>query len=453
MNLVTKGDVNRALIKEFTELLDQRMGLYYPLERWGELEQKLMPLMLSRGFPNMNACLTWLISSLQQNKAIADLAQHLTIGETYFFRDSRLFTVLETQILPHLIQSRQRDRRLRLWSAGCCTGEEAYSLAMILHRLIPDIQNWNIYIAGTDINQYFLNKAAKGRYTQWSFRAAQKDFIQDYFTPLQDGSFSLIPEIKNMVTFAHHNLVEGDYMGQRFNRYDMDLILCNNVLIYFSPTQVEKTVTQLVDSLREGGWLSVAAIEVPFIHSSVLSTKRYPGVVFFEKEDKQTQTVPHQSPTTQLKAKTQMQVQFTQAAKKPQLIKECTQEAILLVRTLANQGDIVQALEWCDTILAVEKLDPLLHHLHAEILLALGRVPEAIKSAKRAIFLNPEFIAAHYLLGVMEEKQGHLPAAKRQFKTTLKLIESYGPDNVLPGTDELTVAHVKDHVTTALGIE
>jgi chemotaxis protein methyltransferase CheR len=263
---------------------------------------------------------------------------------------------------------------------------------------------------------------------------------------------SVIPEIKNMVTFAHHNLVTEDFMGQHFNRYDMDLILCNNVLIYFSPTQIANTVGQLVNSLREGGWLSVAAIEVPFINHPWLSIRRFPGVVFFERTNNHA-VVEAKKIDTPVQAKAKTQPQQAQLIKQPQVIKNCTKEALLLVRTLANQGNIVQASEWCDAILAVEKLDPLVHHLHAEILLALGQLPEAVKSAKRAIFLSPDFAAAHYFLGILEEKQGHSVAAKRHFKTTLKLVEGCSPDTVLPGTDELTVARVKDHLTTTLGIQ
>lgn len=126
--------------------------------------------------------------------------------------------------------------------------------------------------------------------------------------------------------------------------------------------------------------------------------------------------------------------------------KEHIREMILLVRSYANQGDLLQAGEWCDAALQVNKLEPILHYLKAELQLDQEQLEEGAKSLKGAIFLDPEFIAAHYLLGILEAKRGRAEAAMRAYKIALELLEDCDPEQMLPGTEELTAGRVRDHL-------
>src|SRR5690606_353563 len=122
------------------------------------------------------------------------LARHLTIGETYFFRDQRHLEVLEEYVFPKLLRSCLADQRpLRIWSAGCCTGEEPYSIAMLLDRIIPQGGQWNATILASDINRSFLQKAAEGVYGEWSFRDTPAWARKQYFKRRKDGRFELLP--------------------------------------------------------------------------------------------------------------------------------------------------------------------------------------------------------------------------------------------------------------------
>src|SRR5690606_22191296 len=110
---------------------------------------------------------------------------------------------------PSLVRARSRGhKRLRIWSAACCTGEEAYSLAIGLREVLPDIGDWQIEILGTDINRRFLQKGTTGVYGEWSFRGVPADIRRRYFRPTDDGSWTVAPEIKRMVRFARLNLVQ-----------------------------------------------------------------------------------------------------------------------------------------------------------------------------------------------------------------------------------------------------
>src|SRR6185369_3291595 len=135
-------------------------------------------------------CIERLVSGQLDKEQLETLAGHLTIGETYFFREQSSFDILENSILPDLIASRRgRGQRLRIWSAGCSTGEEAYSLAILLSRLIPDQREWQITILATDINSSALGKAVQGVYSDWSFRGVPQWIRQRYFKKTHDGRY------------------------------------------------------------------------------------------------------------------------------------------------------------------------------------------------------------------------------------------------------------------------
>ena len=180
----------------------------------------------------------WLLSSEPPSRnQIEILASYLTIGETYFFREKQTFEILEERILADLIKTRrQNERRLRIWSAGCCTGEEPYSIAMLLSKMLPDLKDWNISILATDINPRFLHKASEGVYSKWSFRDCPQGVKERYFRKAKEDRLEILPDIKKMVTFSYLNLVEDSYPSLSNCTNAMDVIFCRNVLMYFAPT-------------------------------------------------------------------------------------------------------------------------------------------------------------------------------------------------------------------------
>lgn len=159
------------LLSGLSDFVASRMGLHFPKERWRDLEREVTAAARDLDLPDAESCAHWLLSRTLTQSQTEILASHLTVGETYFFREKKSFEILEQHILPELLRSRRgAEQRLRIWSAGCCTGEEPYSVAMLLERLIPDPEAWHVTLLATDINPRFLRKAAEGVYSEWSFR-------------------------------------------------------------------------------------------------------------------------------------------------------------------------------------------------------------------------------------------------------------------------------------------
>lgn len=186
------------------------------------------------------------------------LLDSLTINLTYFFRDQSVFEALRDEFLAPLI--RQRDhagrRHLRLWSAGCATGEEAYSLAILLRQMLgTSLPHWNISILATDLDEKALQKARAGVYDIFSFREVSAQELVPFFTT-QNGRYHLIPEIKSLVNFQPHDLLGDTYPT------NMDGILCRNVLIYFTREQHDHVFAMFHRALKDGGALVIGKTEI-----------------------------------------------------------------------------------------------------------------------------------------------------------------------------------------------
>ncbi len=213
------------LLSSLSDFLAAQMGLHFPRERWGDLDRGIAAAASEFGMADVESCIKWLVSAPLTRNQVEVLASHLTVGETYFFREQRSFEVLEEHVLPELLRERgEAGSPLRIWSAGCCTGEEPYSIAMLLDRLIPDAAKRNITILATDINPRFVRKAAEGVYSEWSFRETPAQIQERYFTSRKDGRFEIKPHIRKMVTFSYLNLAGDVYPSLWNNTNAMDVI-------------------------------------------------------------------------------------------------------------------------------------------------------------------------------------------------------------------------------------
>ena len=133
-----------------------QMGLHFPKGRWCDLERGIRSAAREFGFKDAESCIQWLLSSRFTKNQIEILGSHLTVGETCFFREKKSFEVLEEHIFPELIYSRREiEQNLRIWSAGCCTGEEPYSIAILLSKMVPDLKDWNTTIPTTTFSEFY----------------------------------------------------------------------------------------------------------------------------------------------------------------------------------------------------------------------------------------------------------------------------------------------------------
>jgi chemotaxis protein methyltransferase CheR len=284
--------ISDILLLRLSEFVGAQIGLHFPKERWRDLERGIRSAALDLGFKDGESCIRRLLSSQFAKNEIEILASHHTVGETYFFREKKSVEIVEEHILSELIHSRRgREQRLRIWSAGCSTGEEPYSFAILLSKIIPDLKDWNITVLATDINPRFLQKASQGVYNEWSFRDAPLWIKERHFRKTEEGHFEILTPIKKMVTFSCHNLAEDTYPSLLNNTNAMDIIFCRNVLMYFAPERAKKVIKNLHRSLVDDGWLIVSPSETSHVLFSQFETVNFLGAILYRKAARMPQTM------------------------------------------------------------------------------------------------------------------------------------------------------------------
>lgn len=269
---------------QLSRVIAEHLGLHFPPERWPDLERGIRRAARESERADVLAYVQDLLSSPPDREVLDALAVQLTVGETYFFREKPIFEALQQRILPELIGERRATRHLRLWSAGCASGEEPYSLAIVLSKLIPDITEWQIMLLATDINPRALRQAADAIYGEWSFRGIAPAIKHTYFQPVARGRRRVRPEIRRLVSLARLNLAEDVYPSPANQTHALDLILCCNVLMYFAPEQARRVVERFHRCLREGGWLIVGPSEVSHTLFSSFTSINLPGAIIYRKE-------------------------------------------------------------------------------------------------------------------------------------------------------------------------
>jgi len=289
---------SQATLALFARYLSRTMGLHFPEERYFELDQKMAQVAKEAGRYDLEQYLLWLMSAPLPREQQDALARALTIGETYFLRDPRSYQVLVQELLPELIARRRgSDQSLRIWSAGCSSGEEPYSLAIMLSRVIPDLASWNLSLVATDINPQALERGRRGIYSQWSFRNAPS-WLMDYFTRGEDGRYTIIPRIRSMVRFEQLNLAEPEAAPPGGGTDFLDLIFCRNVMLYFEPAQIGRTMTRFHSALRDGGWLFVGPTEVDQRFLKGFSCQRFAGAFVLKKGGGTREIIPGEDEPT-----------------------------------------------------------------------------------------------------------------------------------------------------------
>jgi chemotaxis protein methyltransferase CheR len=477
-----------ALWPRVSEFVAQQTGLHFPAERRQDLQRGLIAAAAEFGFADTSSCAEWLLSTPLTRPQLNILASHLTIGETYFFREPETFGALAEHILPGLIQRRRgREQRLRLWSAACSTGEEPYSLAILLRRLLPDWADWHVKILATDINERFLQKAAAGVYGEWSFRQSPAGFKEQYFTRTADGRFAVAPQIRDCVSFAQLNLAGDSFPSLASDTNAMDVILCRNVMIYFTPAHSRKLVERLRNALMDDAWLAVSPSECSQDLFSRFTAVNFPGSVLYQKCPGESVRPPTWTVTT-VRTQAQHPAPMLEVPQQPNAVVPNTVAATavgtpdplavaeslygqgryaeaagtllasraevprafsLLTRALANQGQLAEALAWSERWIAADKMDCAAHYLHAMILQEQGEREAARRALNRAVYLQPEFALAHFALGNLARAAGQ-GEANRHFENALRLLRACPPDQPLPESDGLGAGRLMEIISTVL---
>jgi chemotaxis protein methyltransferase CheR len=377
------------------------------------------------------------------------LCDRVTVQESFFLRERSRFDLLTQAILPAI---GQLDRPLRLWSAGCAAGEEAYSLGIVLREAGRGYR-----VLGTDLSASAIATATTGNYSRWSLRGLSDSEVARYFT--HEGSqFRLRDELRGDVAFARRNLLDpAPTADGRF-----DVIFCRNVLIYLTPDALHHVVHELAAALMPGGWLvtsasdplldNVATLEPVLTGHGLAYRRRVPDRPVTPRprpgegaaRRSQSERAPARPAALKpapadARATATRDLQLSSAERALLRAQPHQAEAIarglldsspsgpahaLLIQALAAGGDLTRARTAAQLACSAFPLDGRLRYLHAVVLLELGCPDEAVRAAREAVYLDPELAEAHLVLARGHELLGHDDAAQRSRRAGLRLIEA-----------------------------
>ena len=420
--------------------------------------------------------------SHEADREWAQLVTCFTNGESYFFRDKGQMALLRERILPELIQRNRSKRSLRIWSAGCSTGEEAYSLAILVAELLPQSattsSHWEIKILGTDINERSLEHARAGIYGEWSFRTMQAGLQQRCFLPTASG-WQVEEPNRSLVRFAKCNLAEDTYPDTASGICDMDLILCRNVFIYLEREAVAAIMSRFALTLSEGGYLMTGHAETLGIHVPSLQARIFPESVLFQRVNQDATdalkptTTAHQPVILGVDPGQSLNItRFRHPVLEPQegSIRNAMPEALIshpdlkdcalleaedrcsagdymgVIRALAamnmpvservialqawahaNQGNHSEAIVWCGRYIELCPFASEPYELLAMIAQDQKRDDEAKLFLKKAIYLAPASPHSYLELAEIYHLEGDYLRARKMREAALELLQKLSP--------------------------
>ncbi len=439
----------------------ERTGHFYYQDKDDLLWERVRKRMRATTTGDSTQYLALLDDKISGPSEWAKLEAEITIGETFFFRYAEQFTALRDTILPEIIERKQGDKRLRIWSAGCATGAEPYSLAILVSELLgPQLQNWRTTIVGTDINESFLDVARQARFGKWALRSMQQADRDRYFLPGKGEQWQLRPEFRSLVRFERHNLLSLLDGTSPLEFSDFDLILCRNVLIYFHPDTVTRVVQALHDCLSDKGWMLLGHAEPNPVFASMMQVLSLPGTVAYrqgEGETPQPQTKPPEpwvpllplpeKPAAPPKRHAPVRPSVPPPAP-AQPAAPPPEPASLLeqVRDLANLGDFRTAHTLCARAIGAHPLNPALHLYQGLIAQALNRPEEAEKSFLKGIYLDKSFAMAHYHLGLLLLAEGRPTPGRRSLTNAASIAAGLSDDQEIAEGDGLTARDLRNLV-------
>jgi len=486
-----RGEWTQPEFEAIAIALNETAGLVFPANRRESAESGMRRAMAA-------ACISDPAEMRRAIRAAGEvrdiLITELTIGETFFLREHGQFDFLRHTVLPQL-RPTATDHPVRMWSAGCATGEEPYSIAMTLREAA-----WpgKTSILGTDLAFARLIAAKRARYTAWSMRGVSDAIVSRYFER-HGKQFLLRSDVRKDVEFRVLNLASPDYPSLSSGVEQMDVIFCRNVLIYFDLETVAKIATRLIASLAPGGWLFLGASdpsiaefvpcevvltgaglayrppgttsgtrgasftdlgiwshsEVPRFDPSVVDEPEMTAPVLESTtapEDIVVAPVDRQTPVHKMaEADDSYDTAYARADydAAARLARESIDRGddnedawIVLVRSMANRGDLVVAGEACASALDHHRMSVELTHLHAVLLAEAGRYADAAVAAKQALYLNPDYTIAHLALGDALSRTGDIPNARKAFRNAETQLQGFAPDMPVPGGDGAEAAQL-----------
>ncbi|MBI2193260.1 MAG: protein-glutamate O-methyltransferase CheR [Planctomycetes bacterium] len=424
-----------------------------------------------------------------------DLVAEVTIGETYFFRDPAQFEFIRQEVIPDIRRRHAVGHILRAWSAGCASGEEPYSLAILFDE--ESLGAHAVHILATDISRSLLAMAHEASYTVWSLRGNSEAFVARYFRTRGPRWF-LDGRFRTRVRFDYLNLAIDAYPSWVTGTWGMDLILCRNVFIYLKPETVQEVARRLFECLAEGGWLVTGVSDPPLRDSAPFEAIATPcGVVYrraecraVERSGEETRSGTAAGPPDDEKgqagvlstARTVSAPGIGPMARPAPEDSASTANALPAAQEALKQGHYARAAELAHS----RPDDPLacvievraqaclrgsahavqqaaeaaqrhpacaeLHLLHALLLMDLGRNPEASQAVRRALYLDRSLAIGYFVLGTVLQSEGDVSGALRAYRNARDLSATRPPDEVIACSEGESASRLAEASAAKLAI-
>jgi chemotaxis protein methyltransferase CheR len=460
---------SHSVLQALAASIRNHAGLSFVPSRYDELERRTRRAMAKAGVTSVHDYTDGLRSG---RLSFDDWVAELTVGETYFLREPGHFEFIRRHILPGLLALHGMGHVFRVWSAGCASGEEAYSLAILFEE---QRLGRRLHLVGTDVSRAALAKARRGIYGAWSMRGAADGFVDQYFVRRDHQQFELAERFRQQVTFEYLNLALDGYPSFFTGVWGNDLILCRNVMIYFERETTRMVARRLFESLADGGWLMTGPSDPPLGDYAPYETVLTESGVFYRRGRSRTavavpvastalaasaapdaveDAAPRAPPAVSLAdrpcGKTEPRPaadffelataafaagDYDRAIELACSIVDHAGAAALEVRATANLLGARVAARFCAGALLRFPLSAELYALQTSLLLDVGDYDDAAKAARRLLYLDRSLIIAHLLLGSILGKCGDHAEAVRAFRRARDLAGSLPMDDVVPFAD------------------
>jgi chemotaxis protein methyltransferase CheR len=450
--------VNLELVEAFSYLIAQHSGIVVRQQDQASFGEKIFSRMQANKIKSQKKYYELLKSETpESSKEWESLTSLMVNNESYFFRDQEQLNILKNKILLDLIKRKKAEKTIRICSAGCSTGQEPYTLALMLKELLPDFESWNILILGIDIDRAALAEAEKGVYESWSFRGVAESTKKKYFQEI-NSQYHIASDIKKFVKFRFINLVKDEFPQHKSELNNMDLVLCRNVFIYFENSATAKVLDKIYKTLQPLGYFVSGHTELIAQNLSQFNKVYFPGSVVYQrpsKDELQTDIVNSLSAATIQKnisvqashsafissqsiAKSNLASSLglsSEASNVPSthseiIISSVNVEKILKeIENLLFQEKYELAITQIQQVLKTNSQNVQAHCYLAQVYANLGQYDVAVQCCQRGLEINSFDKAPYFLMAKIAEEQGNLNEAKRVLKQIIYLdpmsVEAY----------------------------
>lgn len=470
--------------QRIAEKLQAYAGFVFSENRHKSTEMQVTAAMKESGFADLAS----FEALLQRDEnTFLRFVDRMVIGETYFQREQMRLDFVKSTILPQLKEQRSNQHCFKIWSAGCSTGEEAYTLAALM--IEAGLKN-RFQIIATDISTGSLQKAQAGKYSKWSFRGVEEKFLNDNFSATSDGGWLVKPELRQNVAFRRINLMDTDIAHNYPELGQADLIFCRNVLIYFNTEVVAKISKEFFQCLSTGGWLVTGAsdpvispqagFETIFRNEGTFhvkptaeaSKKKAIACAAIQRSQRSPRSssprvkfskpsIPVVKPATSISL---VKSGINNEMLAEQFFKDGKWQAVLdlradyqneksislMVRSCSNLGKSEEAELHLSKGLSLFPLSINLLFLQSMLFLQRKEYEESLQTLKKIVYLDRSIASVFVTMAFVQEALGDSEGAIKSYRNALKLCAQLTPDKQNLFETDLTAESIKEQATNRI---